>query len=159
MSQREDSQTEHVEETIRELEKVVGELAKRKTDWRVHRSRMEETLKWMTEVIQESEDRVEAILRRIQSGVVSEAREIPDGLFRSEAVDEKVQKTIGWILEDYDLYPASEIRLKDVAEKLSVKRKISQDVARKYILAALMDSAILNQPGKAVLIKGLRSKV
>ncbi len=159
MSQREDSQTEHVEETIRELEKVVGELAKRKTDWRVHRSRMEETLKWMTEVIQESEDRVESILRRIQSGVVSEAREIPEGLFRSEAVDEKVQKTIGWILDDYELCSGSEIRLKDVAEKLSVKRKISQDVARKYILAALMDSAILNQPGKAVLIKGLRSKV
>ncbi len=158
MTQREDSQTEHVEETIRDLEKVVGELAKRKTDWRVHRSRMEETLKWMTEVIQESEDRVEAILRRIQSGVVSETREIPEGLFRSEAVDEKVRKTIGWILEDYDLCPDSEIRLKDVAEKLSVKRKISQDVARKYVLAALMDSAILNQPGKAILIKGLRCK-
>ncbi len=158
MAQREDSQTEHVEETIRDLEKVVGELAKRKTDWRVHRSRMEETLKWMTEVIQESEDRVEAILRRIQSGVVSETREIPEGLFRSEAVDEKVRKTIGWILEDYDLCPDSEIRLKDVAEKLSVKRKISQDVARKYVLAALMDSAILNQPGKAILIKGLQCK-
>lgn len=156
--QRDETETEHVEETIRELEKVVADLAKRKTDWRVHRSRMEETMRWMTEVIQESEDRVEAILRRIQSGQVSEPMDVPEGMFRSEATDEKVRKTIGWILEEYDLCASSEIRLKDVAEKIAVKRKISQDVARKYILAALMDSAILNQPGKAILIKGLKRK-
>lgn len=153
-----EEKTEHVEETIRELEKLTADLGRRKTEWRVHRNRMEETLRWMTETVEEAEERVETLLKRIQSGVAPDTLEIPEGLFRSEHLDEKIRKTIGWILEDYEPAPHGEARLLDMCDVLAARRKISKDWARKYILAALLDSAVQSISGKATVVRGLARK-
>lgn len=156
-SVREDEeQSEHVEQTLRDLEKLTADLAKRKTEWRLHRNRMDETARWMTEFIEEAEERVEAILKHMQSG--TEDLEIPEGLFRSEYLDEKIRKTVGWILEDYEPAPRSEVRLVDMCDVLAARRKISKDLARKYILAALLDSAVHTVPGKATVVVGFAKK-
>lgn len=154
----EEEQSEHVEQTLRDLEKLTADLAKRKTEWRLHRTRMDETARWMTEFIEEAEERVEAILKRIQSGCADEDLEMPEGLFRSEYVDEKIRKTAAWILEEYEPAPRSEVRLVDMCEVLAARRKMSKDVARKYILAALLDSAVHTIPGKATVVVGLAKK-
>jgi hypothetical protein len=154
----EEETTEHVEQTIRELEKLTADLGKRKTEWRLHRNRMEETLRWITEMVEDAEERVEALLKRIQSGKAVEDLELPAGLFRSEHLDEKIRKTVSWILEDYEPAASAEVRLTDMCEFLATRRKISKDMARKYILAALLDSAVFTIPGKATLVRGLARK-
>lgn len=152
-----EEETAHVEETIRELEQVVGNLTKRRLEWRVHRSRMEESLRWMTELVEEAEDQVQAVLKRIQGAGVSNTvlSEIPEGIFRPSHMDEKIQKTICTILEDYRCCVGAEVRLADMAEVFSERRKVSKDCARKYILAALLDTAVHTAPGKATVVRGV----
>lgn len=157
-NRKDDNEHLQIEETIRGLEKVLADLMRKKQEWRLHKSRTEETLRWMSELVEDAEDHVERLLKRIQSGQAATASSlpssVPEGLFRSADMDEKIQKTIGWILESYQCVPNGDVRLADMADTISLKRSLSKDSARKYILAALVDSAIHTAPGKATLIRG-----
>ncbi len=153
----EEEQTAHVEETIRSLELVVGNLVKRRQEWRVHRSRMDEILRWMTESVEEAEEQVQAVLKRIQGTTVGN-QEVPEGIFRPNTMDEKIRATIATLLEDYEFREGGEVRLADMADTFAGRRKISKDSARKYILAAVLDTAVHSAAGKPTLIRGLCPK-
>jgi hypothetical protein len=150
--QREEEAVEVFQEAFRELEKVLGELTKRRQEWRVHRSRMEETIRWMSDAVEDAEGHVESLVKRIRSGHASPSLEIPP-LFR-DVPDDKLRDTIATLLQ---VYKAGEgdVKLNDLADVLAAKKNLSKSTARQHVLAALQDSAVIQLPGKPTLVRGL----
>jgi chemotaxis protein histidine kinase CheA len=159
VSEAEDTERELLEEALRDLQNLVEELARKRQEWRVHRARLDETMRWMSEVVEESETRVENLLKRIRSGHTSSAVDIPEGgPFRPAHYDDRIIDTVATILEHYVLDPASELRLADVSDVFARAKKVSRDTARKTIMAALLDSAVISAPGKPTFVRGLAAK-
>jgi hypothetical protein len=163
-SQREDETAEVFQDTLKELERLLGDLTRRRTEWRVHRSRLEETVRWMAEGVEDAEARVESLLRLMRAGQTVGGGtdglagvEIPDGLFRSLHADERVRETVGVLLEAYQP-GAGEVRLNDLADVLATRRSLAKTTARQHVLAALQDSAVVAAPGKPTLVRGLIAK-
>jgi hypothetical protein len=154
---RDDEETDHLEETIRALEKVLEESVRKKTEWRVHRSRMEETLRWMSEMVEDTEEALRLTLKRIQTrhGVASLA--LPEGIFRDAVLDDKTHEMLCLLLDAFE--PGEgETPLADMSDVLSKQKGISKETARKYILATLLDTAVVATKGKPTMIRGLVPK-
>ncbi len=150
--QREEEAVEVFQDTFRELEKVLSELTKRRQEWRIHRSRMEETIRWMSDAVEEAEGHVESLVKRIRTGHASPTLEIP-APFR-DVPDDKLRDTIACLLQ---VYKAGEgdVRLNDMADVLATRKNLSKSTARQHVLAALQDSAVIALPGKPTLVRGL----
>lgn len=144
-------------EGIQELNTLLGDLVRRRQEWRVHRSRLEETLQWVANQVEEAEVRVEAVLRHLQGsgeGGVGDL-DIPAGIFRPTHMDERLRETIGILLEVYCGAANSEVRLSDLADVVAAKKHIGKETAKKWVLAALADEAVLAAPGKPTRVRGL----
>jgi hypothetical protein len=154
---KDEEETDHLEETIRALEKVLEEAVRKKTEWRVHKSRMEETMRWMSEMVEDTEDAVRITLKRIQTGHGAPALEIPEGLFRTGVLDDKSRDLLALLLDLYE--PGEgECSLNDISDVVSTHNHITKDTARKHILAVLLDTAVVAAKGKPTMIRGLVAK-
>jgi hypothetical protein len=149
-----------VREGIQELNTLLGDLVRRRQEWRVHRSRMEETLQWVANQVEDAEVRVEAVLRHLQGGGVGGAGDldIPTGVFRPIHMDERLRETIGILLEVYVGSTESEVRLSDLSDLVAAKKHIGKETAKKWVLAALADGAVVSAPGKPTRVRGLAPK-
>jgi chromosome segregation ATPase len=154
---REEEQSDTLIVGIKELERLWGDLSRKRQEWRVHKTRMEEILRWMTEAVEDTEDRVEALLRLLRSGTV-DTTEIPETIFRPAHLDEKIRDTVHHLLEVFEVEETSEIRLSELAESLASRKKVSKSTASQYIMASLLDSVVHKSPGKSTMVRGLRLK-
>jgi hypothetical protein len=153
---RDEEESAHLEDTIRELERLLADLTRRRQEWRVHKMRMEDTLRWMSECVEDSEIRVERLLKQIQSGHAATEFVVPEGgPFRPVQYDERIRDTVALLLERYEVSPVAEVKLNDLCEVVAAAKKMGRDTARKYVLAALADSAVVAAPGKPTLVRGL----
>jgi hypothetical protein len=157
-TQRDDETAEVFADTVKELDKLLADLTKKRTEWRVHRSRLEETTRWMSDVVEDAEARVESLLRLMRSGGGPETLDIPEGIFRSLHADERVRETVSVLLEGFAAGTSSEIRLNDLADFLATKKSLAKTTARQHVLAALQDSVVVAAPGKPTLVRGLGAK-
>jgi hypothetical protein len=156
---RDEEETAHLEDTIRELERLLADLTRRRQEWRVHKSRMDDTMRWMSECVEDTETRVERLLKQIQSGHAASEFVVPEGgPFRPAQYDDRIRDTVALLLERYEVSPTTEIKLNDLCEVVAAAKKMGRDTARKYVLAALTDSAVIAAPGKPTLVQGLRLK-
>jgi hypothetical protein len=113
----------------------------------------------MSEVVEDSEQRVDRLLKQIQSGHASNEIEMPEnGPFRPVHFDDRIKLTVGIIMEFYNIAPESEVKLADISDIIANKKKFSRDTARKYVLAALTDAAVVSAPGKPTFVRGLVPK-
>lgn len=149
-----------VREGIQELNTLLGDLVRRRQEWRVHRSRMEETLQWVANQVEDAEVRVEAVLRHLQGGGVGGAGDldIPAGVFRPIHMDERLRETIGILLDTYVGSTEGEVRLSDLSDLVAAKKHIGKETAKKWVLAALADGAVVSAPGKPTRVRGLVPK-
>lgn len=153
--QREDETAEVFTDTLKELERLLTDLTRKRTEWRVHRSRLEETTRWMAEVVEDAETRVESLLRLMRAGKATDV-EIPEGIFRSQHADERVRETITVILQSFEASTsAGDLRLTDIADVLAAKKSLAKTTARQHVLAALQDGVVVAAPGKPTLVRGL----
>jgi hypothetical protein len=154
--QRDDESAEVFADTLKELERLLADLTKKRTEWRVHKARLEETTRWMAEVVEDAEARVESLLRLMRAGTVAGGEmEIPEGIFRSLHADERVRETVGVLLEAFGACPSSEVRLNDLADLLAAKKSLAKTTARQHVLAALQDAVVIAAPGKPTMVRGL----
>jgi hypothetical protein len=152
---RDEEETAHLEDTIRELERLLTDLTRRRQEWRVHKSRMDDTMRWMSECVEDTETRIERLLKQIQSGHAATEFAVPEGgPFRPVHYDERNRDTVSILLESYGV-GEGEVRLTDLCDVLAARKKMGKDTARKYVLAALADTAVLTAPGKPTLVRGL----
>lgn len=146
-------ENETKETTIRIIEKLHTEALKAKTEWRLHKSRLDETIRWMAERVDEAETRLKNALNIIQGTV--ETLDIPDGIFRNYEGDERSQRDIQTILRHVTIDSSASLVLNDLAELFAKERSVTRDTAKTHIRAVLLDSVVNAHKGKTVRVTGM----
>jgi len=156
-SERSEEEQESKEATIRQIERLHASAAKSKLEWRVHKTRMEETLRWMAEVVEENELRLQNALHLIHGHVTCVT--IPSGIFRDAEGDERSQQWIQAILAYAEPSPNNFIILNDLADFVGTVRGFSRETTKAHIKSVLLDSVIEPQKGKQPMrVLGLKKR-
>lgn len=142
---------------IRQIERLHADSVKARTDWRLHKSRMDEAIRWMAERVEETEARLKAALHVLQGvgGATGGGAAIPDGFFRDVSGDERALTDVYAILRHAQPQTGHAIELNALAEAVSKDRGYTKDTAKAHIRAVLLDSVIDAQKGKAIRVLGM----
>jgi hypothetical protein len=139
-------------EVIRELERAVEELAKRRTDWKRHRAHLDEIGRWTTDLIDECEDRIDRILKKVRNvQEIAAPITIPDSVFR-ESGEEKERIWVNSIMKV--CVADGEIEVRELVELLKSHHKLSSDTIRTNIMSVVRDTAVIKK-GIIKYIKGI----
>ncbi len=141
---------------IRQIEKLYENAVKARTEWRVHKSRMEETLRWIAETVEESEHRLQQALNVLNGavGLIS----APEGIFRVCDGEERATQLIQYIMEVTEPSPDSSVLMNDLAEHVGKRMILSANTAKTHIKSVLLDTVIDSPKGKPMRIRGLSFK-
>jgi len=144
-------------EMVRELEKAVEDMAKRRTEWRRHKAHLDEITRWTVDLLEETELRLDRLLKQAHnqhaddSSQDTEALPIPEGVFR-ETREEKDRTWIRSIMRV--CVPGGEMEIRELVELLSATHTLSKDTIRSNIMAILQDSAVTKK-GIVKFVRGL----
>lgn len=152
------------EEVIREVEKMVEDLGRRRTEWRRHKSHLEEMGRWMNDVLEDSEYRLDRILKRTQrsslpitstNGSQSTSgdteNKIPEDVFR----ETKDERDMTWIQSIMRVcVPGDQIEVRELVDLLTPHHKLSKDTIRTNLMSIIRDTAI-GKKGVVKYVKGL----
>jgi hypothetical protein len=159
------------EEVVREVEKMVEEVSKRRTEWRRHKAHLEEVGRWMGDVLEDAEYRLDRVLRRVRGGGQSQVAslvgagvgadeektrlEVPAGIFR----ETKDERDMGWVQSILRVCePASgsegQMEVRELVELLAAHHKLSRDTLRGNVMSVLRDEAI-GKKGPVKFVRGL----
>ena len=151
-------------EMVRELEKAVEEMAKRRTEWRRHKAHLEEITRWTGDLLEETELRLDRLLKRIHTHDSSSANSshsgsspnnvndpLPEGLFR----ETREEKDITWIRSIMRVCSVGgEMEVRELVELLSATHTLSKDTIRSNVMAILQDSAVTKK-GIVKFVRGI----
>lgn len=161
------------EEVVREVEKMAEELGRRRTEWRRLKAHLDEVGRWVGDVLDDSEYRLERILGRARvplaaSGAATalshgsasvEEEKVPAGIFR-EVREDRERAWIQSIMRVCE--PAvdveGQIQVREVVELLLSHHKLSRDTLRTNVMSVLRDDAI-GKKGPVKFIRGLVRRV
>lgn len=151
---REENNTFDRVEVIRELEKTVEDISKRRTDWRRHKAHLDEVIRWTSDLLDETESRLDSILKKTrgyEEVVADRPLVIPDGVFR----DSGEEKERNWIRSIMKVCEAGgEIEVRELVELLGAHHKLSKDTIRSNVMSIIKDSAVIKK-GVVKYIKGI----
>ena len=151
---REENNTFDRVEMIRELEKAIEDISKRRTDWRRHKAHLDELSRWTADLLDESEGRLDRILKKARNAeeIVSDRPlVIPEDVFR----DSGEEKETTWIKSVMKVCePGGEIEVRELVELLGAYHKLSKDTIRSNVMSIVKDSAVLKK-GVVKYIKGI----
>ena len=151
---REENNTFDRVEMIRELEKDIEDISKRRTEWRRHKAHLDELSRWTADLLDESEGRLDRILKKARNAeeVVNDRPfVIPDGVFR----DLTEEKELNWIKSIMKVCESDgEIEVRELVELLGTHHKLSKDTIRSNIMSIIKDSAVIKK-GVVKYIKGI----
>jgi len=144
-------------ELVRELEKALDDMAKRRTEWRRHKAHLEEITRWTVDLLEETELRLDRLLKRArahddaQDDQDTQNIPLPEGLFR-ETREEKDLTWIRSIMRVCSL--GGEMEVRELVELLSATHKLSKDTIRSNVMAIIQDSAVIKK-GIVKFVKGI----
>lgn len=151
----EENHTFDREEMIRELQRAIEELSKRRTEWRRHKAHLDEISRWTTDLLDESESRLDRILKRTQQhNEVNESDSkvsLPEDVFR----ESKEERDIQWgqsIMKVCSV--GGQIEVRELVDLLTAHHKLSKDTIRSNIMSIVKDSAVAKK-GVVKFIKGI----
>ena len=151
---REENNTFDRIEMVRELEKAIEDISKRRTDWRRHKAHLDELSRWTADLLDESEGRLDRILKKARNSeeIVSDRPlVIPEGVFR----DSGEEKETTWIKSVMKVCePGGEIEVRELVELLGAYHKLSKDTIRSNVMSIIRDSAVVKK-GVVKYIKGI----
>jgi hypothetical protein len=164
---REDAGWER-EEVVREVEKMAEELGRRRTEWRRHKAHLDEIGRWMGDLLEDSEYRLDRILRRAKGalqagqgqgqGDEKVREEVPAGIFR----ETKDEREAGWIQSILRVCqpsdPQGQMEVREIVELLAAHHKLSRDTLRANVMSIVRDDAI-GKKGVVKFVKGLVRRV
>jgi hypothetical protein len=154
-------------EMARELEKAVEEMAKRRTEWRRHKAHLEEITRWTVDLLEETELRLDRLLKRIHAYDSSSANSVnsanspnsansthdplPEGVFR----ETREEKDLTWIRSIMRVCSVGgEMEIRELVELLSATHTLSKDTIRSNVMAILQDSAVVKK-GIVKFVRGV----
>lgn len=165
------------EEVMREVEKMAEDLGKRRSEWRRHKAHLDEMGRWVSDVLEDSEYRLDRILRRVKgtsgaiggvgvSGAIgagvsvedvkgqdSPQEDVPVGVFR-ESREERERAWIHSILRVAQAAPGEQMEVRELVELLAGQHKLSRDTLRANVMSVVRDDAI-GKKGVVKFVKGL----
>ena len=145
---REQTDTFDRVEMIRELEKAIEYISKRRTDWKRHKSHIDELSRWASDLLDESQGRLDSILKKTR---VENIEYVPCDIFRDGC--EKL-----WIDSIMTVcIIGGEIEIRELVQSVGIHHKLSKDTIRSNIMAVIKDSAIIKK-GNVKYIKGISIK-
>jgi hypothetical protein len=153
---REETNTFDRAEMVRELEKAVEEIAKRRTDWRRHKAHLDEIGRWTADLLDESEGRLDRLLKKARnsedSGTgVERPLVIPEGVFR----DSGEEKEVAWIKSIMKVCePGGEIEVRELVDLLGAHHRLSKDTIRSNVMSIIRDVAVVKK-GVVKYIRGI----
>jgi hypothetical protein len=151
---REENNTFDRVEMVRELEKAIEDISKRRTEWRRHKSHLDELGRWTSDLLDESESRLDRILKKARNSedvVNDRPLVIPEGVFRDSG-EEKEQTWIKSVMKVCE--PGGEIEVRELVELLGTHHKLSKDTIRSNVMSIIRDSAV-SKKGVVKYIKGI----
>jgi hypothetical protein len=137
---------EIMESTIRNIERLHAAAVKARTEWRLHKTRMEEGLRWMAELVEENETRLKAALSVLQGGGAVCAA--PAHIFRAVDGDEKAVELVKLIMNHVVVKKEGHCILNDLADIVAQTYGFSRDTARGHVRGVLLESVIEPPKGK-----------
>lgn len=143
-----------VDGLIKELERQLTEVAKRRTEWRQHKSRLDEAARWVADLLEESEGRLDRLLKSVRGTATAAAHPIPTGIFR-EADDERSRQWVQSVLDVAAPAEGRSIELRELVDGLATVHKLSKDTIRSHVKSVLLDAAIEKGKGNISLVRGL----
>ena len=147
------------DKVIRIIDGLITSIAKRKLDWNVHKSRANEMLKWMNDLIADDEDRLKKALTLLKSGDKEDDTEI-SSLFVDPEGNTTIEDTIS-VLNTLISPETDEINtpvtLTDLAEAFmaATETKMTLETAKNRIRKAIRLDLLETQKGTATLIHGI----
>lgn len=145
---------ESLSNAVRAIESLRQEAKKRKTELRLHKSRMEDTMRWMVGLVEEIDSKVENALNILQNDNMTVV-DVPPGIFRECEGDEKALQTIQCILDFTEPREGDACVMNDLADLVGKRKGFSRDTAKSHIRSVLLDSAFDQPKGKAGRVIGL----
>lgn len=139
---------------IRQIEKLYKEAEQARSDWRLHKSNMDSTIRWASEVVESSTHNLKCLLNDLQ-GVVDAIQDIPSEIFRECTGDERAQQIVQTILSLVKYEAGKEILMNDLADGYAKLRNITRDTAKTHIKSVIIDSVLDNTKGKPAKLIGL----
>jgi hypothetical protein len=144
-------------EMVRELEKAVEEMAKRRTEWRRHKAHLEEITRWTVDLLEETETRLDRLLKQATTHASSDDTlssndvPLPEGVFR----ETREEKDLTWIRSIMRVCAVGgEMEIRELVELLSATHTLSKDTIRSNVMAILQDSAVTKK-GIVKFVKGI----
>lgn len=144
-------------EMVRELEKAVEEMAKRRTEWRRHKAHLEEITRWTVDLLEETETRLDRLLKQATTNAHSSDANasndvpLPEGVFR----DTREEKDLTWIRSIMRVCSVGgEMEIRELVELLSATHTLSKDTIRSNVMAILQDSAVTKK-GIVKFVRGI----
>ena len=134
-------------EVIRELEKAVEELSKRRTEWRRHKAHLDELSRWTSDLLDESEMRLDRVLKQARNHEevdVSRDRPLilPEDVFRESKEDRDIQ----WMKSIMSVCSVGgEMEVRELVDLLSAHHKLSKDTIRSNVMSVIKDSAVFKK--------------
>jgi len=149
---REENAFERVE-IIRELEKIVDDISKRRTEWRRHKLHLDELNRWAIDLLDESENRLDKILKKVRAESIVT---VPD-IFR-ESGEKSGEKEMAWIQSIMKVCViGGEIEVRELVELLGAHHKLSKDGIRTNVMSVIKDYAIIKK-GVIKYISGISKR-
>ena len=156
--EKSDGAKEQIEDVIKEVQKQLEVIGKRKTEWRTHKARIEDGVRFMTDMMKESMNQLEYLLKILRPEDNCERQNtivVPQGaltLFK----DSRDAKIIKWRENILQVCAVGNgyIELRDLVDLLADGHKISKDTIRTYVLSAINEE-FLEKKGSVKIINGL----
>jgi hypothetical protein len=144
-SEKNTEEAESKEAMFRSIERLHANAVKSKTEWRLHKTRMEEALRWMAEVVEEHEHKLQHAIHILRGATILQ---VPEGIFRACDGDERSQQLIQLVLEHVEPSATDSVVLNELADKIGKVKGLSRDTAKTHIRSVLLDTAIEPPKGK-----------
>ena len=143
-------------ELIREIERIMEEMSKRRTEWRRHKAHLEEINRWAADMLDDIESRLDRMLKKVRNTSVPEVvAVVPDGVFR----DSDGEKDKSWVQSVMKVCEAGgEIEVRELVDLLTTQHKLSKDTIRSNIMSIVKDAAVYKK-GVIKYIKGISKRV
>ena len=122
-----------------------------------HKSHMEEMTRWTADLLDESEDRLDRLLKKARNTeeVASGPLVIPEDVFR----DSGEEKEITWIKSVMRVCsPGGEIEVRELVDLLGSYHKLTKDTIRSNVMSIVKDAAVIKK-GVIKYIKGISKYV
>jgi hypothetical protein len=153
---------QRLEESFLLVTKYVGEIKTRRTEWRTHKGRMEETIRWVGGLLDDTEMKLQRVLRGLREGSGSEdgSEEEGDSSEDSMCIFISDKKETDWIASVMKLCVVEGrgvVGLVELETVLAEARKTSCDTARSHILKMVRPEFIEKRGAKKVII-GLKMR-